>query len=106
MAEISTEFKVKVAETKAQVAEYKTKIEVSDSMREIAEKRWQQEKELNGRLIKSLQENDSIITGMKEQLTKTREYLTANKKQVSSCVYPLLNGGHSVKLHNYDDDNA
>ena len=106
VAEISTEFKVKVAETKAQVAEYKTKIEVSDSMREIAEKRWQQEKELNGRLIKSLQENDSIITGMKEQLTKTREYLTANKQQVSSCVYPLLNGGYSVKLHNYDDDNA
>ena len=95
--EITAEFKVEVAETKAQiaetkaqVAEYKTKIEVSDSMREIAEKRLQQEKELNETLTESLQEKDSIITGMKEQLTKTREYLTANKQQVSSCVYPLF----------------
>ena len=76
------------AKFKAEVAEYKAKFEVSDSMREITEKRLQQEKELSGILAESLQEKDSIIMGMKEQLTKTREYLTSNKQQVSGCVDP------------------
>ena len=90
LAENAAEFIAEVAEFKAEVAEYKIKIEVSDSMREIAEKCLQQEKELSGILTESLQEKDAIITGMKEQLTKTRGYLTANKQQVSSCGHPLL----------------
>ena len=45
------------------------------------------ELELNDR---ALQEKDAIISGLKEQLTKTREYLTT-KKQVSGClVYTRL----------------
>ena len=80
--------KAEVAEFKAEVEEYKTKIEVSDSMHEIAEKRFQQNTELSRVLAESLQEKDAIILGMKEQLTKTKEYLT-NEQQVSSCGHPL-----------------
>ena len=63
-----------------------------DSICEITEKCLQQQKELSGTLTKSLQcvhEKDSIIMRMKQQLTKMREYLTASKQQVSSCVHPL-----------------
>ena len=81
------------ARREVEVAEYKTKIEISDSMCEIAEKLLRQEKELSGTLTESLQEKDVVILGMKMQLTKTREYLTSNKQQVSSC-------GHFLNINN------
>jgi hypothetical protein len=81
-------YKAEVAEYKAELAEYKTKIELSDCIHESAEKCLQQEKELSGTLTESLQKKDGIIVGMKEQLTKTRNYLTANKQPVSSYVHP------------------
>ena len=83
LTENTLDFKAKVAKYDALMAECKAKMEVSDSMREIAEKRLQQEKESTGTWTENLQEKDAIISGMEEQLTKTREYLTANKQQVS-----------------------
>ena len=115
VAKHKTEVEEIAVKFKAEVAEHKAKIEVSDSMREITEKHLQQEKGLSGILTKSLQEKDSIITGMKEQLTKTREYLTANKQQVSGCGHPLCfidgdySANNSIAVSNdiimYDDDN-
>ena len=87
---LNSQNKLLVAKYKAEVEECNTKIKHLDSMLESSEKHLQQEKELSGTLTESLQEKDAIITGVKEQLTKVREYLTANKQQVSSCGHPLL----------------
>jgi trichohyalin len=81
--DLNSQNELLVARHKAEVAEYKIKIEISDSMRERC---LQQEKELSGSIAKSLQEKDAVIMGMKKQLTKTREYLTNSKQQVSSCA--------------------
>jgi serine/threonine protein kinase len=77
--DLNSQNELLVARHKAEVTEHK----VSNSMRENTEKLLQQEKELSGTLAESLQEKDAVISGMKEQLTKMREYLTANKQQVS-----------------------
>ena len=72
-----------VARHNAEVTEYKSKIVISESKHESTEKILQQEKELSRTLAENLQGKDAIVAGMKEQLTKTREYLTT-KQQVSS----------------------
>ena len=68
-----------VEQLKLEVRDNKTKFEVSDSMCESTEKLLQQEKELSGTLIENLQMRDAFIMGMKKQLIKIRDYLTANK---------------------------
>jgi myosin heavy subunit len=83
--DLNSQNELLVTRHKAELTEYKHKIEVSDSMRESTEKCLQQEKELGGALTVNLQMKDAVVSGMKEQLTKTREYLTA-KQQVSNCV--------------------
>ena len=85
-----------VTEYKAELAEYKSKIAISERKYNNTENILQKEKELSGTLAENLQKKDVIIAGMKEQLTKAREYLTT-KQQVSSHRHPL------VYIHNYSN---
>ena len=39
---------------------------------------------------RALEEKDATISAMSEQLTKARDYLAANKQQVSALCAPLL----------------
>ena len=70
-------------------------------MCESTEKLLQQEKELSLTLIESLQmrESDTFILGMKKQLIKIRDYLTANKRQVSTSRIwkSLISETHCMK---------
>ena len=74
-----------VAKSQNETVEYTTKIAISDKKIQNAEKLLQNERDLSKVLAESLQQKDTVIAGMKQGLTRAREYLTT-KQQVSDNV--------------------